>query len=359
MKIERKRKRIINIGDIRIGGYEPITVQSMTSTLTSDLKSTIKQIRALDSAGCEVIRVSVPDIRSVEALPKLVKSTKRPIVADIHFNSLLAIEAIKAGASGIRINPGNIGSKLRLKEILKIAKDKNCCIRIGVNSGSLDKKYLTREGKVTPKGLAASALECLDFFESLNFFNMKVSIKSSNVFETIDANRILSKSSDYPIHLGVTESGTELFGSIRSSVALGILLSEGIGDTVRVSLSADPVKEVGVAFEILKALGLRKRGVTVIACPTCSRRSFDVAKVALNVEKRLASIKNNLTVAVMGCVVNGPGEASHADIGIAGGKGKSVLFEGGKIIKRLGPAEIEKELVKRAFLLAKSRETNE
>jgi len=348
MKIKIKKKRTVKIGNVSVGGGSPVKIQSMTSTQTADVVATKKQIKDLDNAGCEIIRVAIPDRKSLEVFPKLIAATKLPIIADIHFNSKLAMDVIKLGAQGIRINPGNIGSPKGVKDILKIAADKNCCIRIGVNSGSLAKKHITRKGKVTSRGLVNSALEFIEFFESQDFFNTKVSIKSSNVSETIEANRLFHESSDYPIHLGVTEAGTLLSGSIRSSVALGILLSEGIGDTIRVSLSSDPVKEIYVAYEILKSLGLRDFGVTVIACPTCSRKSFDVSKVAQKIENDLAKTKKPFTVAVMGCIVNGPGEASQADIGIAGGKGFSVLFEKGKVVKKIKSSEIQKELLKRA-----------
>lgn len=351
--MKRKIKKTVRLGNLLIGGRNPITVQSMTSSLTYDVRDTISQIRDLEKAGCEIVRIAIPDMKSLQALDRLRPKVKLPLVADIHFNPELAIGAIKKGVDGIRINPGNIGSKVKLKEILKLASDGNCCIRIGVNSGSLDKKYVTKKG-VTAKGLVDSTLEFIDFFESQKFYNTKVSIKSSGVMQTIEANRLFHKTSKYPIHLGVTESGTLLSGSIRSSVAMGILLSEGIGDTIRVSLSSDPVREVQVAFEILKALGFRRRGVTIISCPTCSRKSFNVEKIASRVERELSGLKDPISVAVMGCIVNGPGEASHADIGVAGGKGKSVLFEKGKIIKKLNKDQIEKELVTRARKLVRS-----
>ena len=355
--MERKAKKAVKVGNLLVGGVNPIYVQSMTSTLTWDVKKTITQIRKLEKAGCEIVRIAVPDTRSLAALDLIIPKVKIPLIADIHFSPALAIGAIKKGVDGIRINPGNIGSKAKLVEILKLAGEKGCCIRIGVNSGSLDKKHLTKRGQITAKGLVDSTLEFLDFFESKGFFNTKVSIKSSDVVQTIEANRLFHEASDYPIHLGVTESGTLLGGSIRSSIALGILLSEGIGDTIRVSLSSDPAKEIKVAFEILKALGLRRHGVTIISCPTCSRKSFDVEKIANKVERELSNIKDPISIAVMGCIVNGPGEASHADLGVAGGKGKSVLFEKGKIIKKLDKGQIEKELIARARKLALSLQT--
>ena len=351
---ERRKKKIARLGNVVVGGGRPVAVQSMTSTISSDIGATVKQVRKLDEAGCEIIRVSVPDLKSVSLLPGILSSTRRPIVADIHFNHLLAVESIRKGVQGIRINPGNIGSRQKVFEIIEVAKDFDACIRIGINSGSLDKKYLIK-GKVTPQGLVDSALEYIDLFESKRFLNLKVSIKSSSVTDTILANRLFDSASDYPIHLGVTESGTLLYGSIRSSVAMGILLNEGIGDTIRVSLSTDPVKEVRVAWEILKALGLRKRGVTVIACPTCSRKSFNVSKVSERIEAKLSGMEKPLTVAVMGCIVNGPGEASHAHVGVAGGKGRSVIFEKGRIVAKVKNSSIEREIMTRVARLAKGK----
>jgi (E)-4-hydroxy-3-methylbut-2-enyl-diphosphate synthase len=351
----RKKKRRITLGPLVIGDGTPVKVQSMTSTVTSDFSSTLRQVKQLEKVGCEIVRIAVPDQKSLGSLEKIVKKTKMPVIADIHFNPNLAIESMKRGVAGIRINPGNIGSKDKVSEILSMAGESGCCIRIGINSGSLDPKYIARDGKVTAKGLVDSALEFLDFFESKNFYNTKISIKSSSVSETFEANSLLDKACDYPIHLGVTESGTLLNGSIRSAIGLGLLLTQGIGDTIRVSLSADPVMEVRVAWEILKALGLRKRGVTVIACPTCARQSFPVSKIAQRVETKLSAIESDITVAVMGCIVNGPGEASQADIGIAGGKGKSMLFEKGKAVARLSSGKIEKELVTRVIRIASAK----
>ncbi len=353
MNIKRKKTRVINVGKLKLGGNNPIRVQSMNSTETANIKTTVSQINRLVKNGCELGRVAVPDRKSLDAYVKILKSVNIPLIADIHFNPAFALEAVKRGAQGIRINPGNIGSKAGLKDLLKAAKDRNTCIRIGVNSGSLHQKFRSNRGKVTVKGLVDSALDLIEFFESNEFFNTKVSIKSSDPLQTVEANRLFSNLSDCPLHIGVTEAGTLLSGSVRSSVALGILLSEGIGDTIRVSLSDDPVREVNVAYEILKSLGLRKRGVTVISCPTCSRKSFDVIKTAKRIERELSNIEKPLNVAVMGCIVNGPGEASHADVGIAGSKGKSVLFEKGKIVKKLPACALEKILIERARDLAK------
>jgi len=352
MKVKRKKTRVVSIGNLKLGGSNPVRVQSMTSTDTIDTRATLNQIRRLEKSGCEIVRVAVPDKKSLEAYLRILKSVTIPVIADIHFNPSFALEAVRKGAHGIRINPGNIGKKSGLKDLIGLAADRKTCIRIGVNSGSLHKSFRSKNGKVTIKGLVDSALDLIDFFESKNFFNTKVSIKSSDPYQTVEANRLFSKISNYPLHIGVTEAGTLLSGSVRSAVALGILLSEGIGDTIRVSLSDDPCKEINVAYEILKSLGIRKRGVTIISCPTCSRKSFDVVNTAKRVEKKLANIEKPLSVAVMGCIVNGPGEASHADVGIAGSKGKSVLFEKGKIVKKLPASSLEKILIKRAKDLA-------
>lgn len=341
----RKKTRTIYVGKVPIGGGNPIVVQSMTKTDTADIESTVKQIKSLESIGCEIIRVAVPDVRAAKALNRIKKEIKIPMIADIHFDWRLAIEAINQGVDGIRINPGNIGESRKIKEVIKAAKERGVPIRIGVNAGSLDRMLRKKYLHPTPEALVESAEMSINIFEDMGFSDIKVSLKGSDVLTTIKAYRLFSEKFDYPLHIGISEAGPLFSGTIKSSVGLGILLSEGIGDTIRVSLTADPEGEVRVAYEILKSLGLRKKGVEIISCPTCGRCKIDLRKITTEVEFRLREIDKPLKVAVMGCVVNGPGEAREADIGIAGGKGIGILFKKGKIIKKIKEEDLLKEFM--------------
>jgi (E)-4-hydroxy-3-methylbut-2-enyl-diphosphate synthase len=333
--ITRKKTRQIKIKNINIGGDSDIAIQSMTNTPTEDIDATISQIKRLYDSGCNIVRVAIPDNKALKAFCKIRKEVNDiPLVADIHFNFELALGAIEAGADKIRINPGNIGSKDRVKKIIEAAKAANIPIRIGVNSGSLEKSLLDKYGAPTAEALCESAMGFIRLFESFSFENIVVSIKASDVLTTIDACRLLSNKTDYPQHIGITESGTVRCGTIRSSVGIGTLLAEGIGDTIRVSLCADPINEVYVAKEILKSLDLIK-GPTVIACPTCGRTQIDVISLAEKVENMVSGIKKPIKIAVMGCVVNGPGEAKEADVGIAGGKHQGLIFKKGKMIEKV------------------------
>ncbi len=317
--IIRKKTKKIKVGKVEIGGDAPISVQSMTNTLTTDVKSTINQINELEKAGADIVRVSCPDKASSLSLKQIIKNVNVPIVADIHFHYQRAIEAANSGADCLRINPGNIGSKEKVKEILKAAKDNNCSIRVGVNAGSLEKKLLEKYKEPCPEALVESALDNIKILEDENFFNFKVSVKSSDVFLSTKAYRALSKVCDYPLHLGITEAGGLTSGSVKSSIGMGMLLMEGIGDTIRVSLSADPVEEIKIGYEILKSLNLRHKGVNIISCPSCARQGFPVIDTVKILEQKLSHIKEPITLSVIGCVVNGPGEAAQTQIGITGG----------------------------------------
>jgi len=331
---KRRKSREIFIGKIGAGATHPISVQSMTNVPTDDTKSVINQICRLASAGCEIARVSVPDKNAVEALPEIIGKSPMPVIADIHFDYRLALAAIDAGVHGLRINPGNIGSRKRVEMVAKAAGEAGIPIRIGVNAGSLEKPLLEKYGGPTPRAMVESALNQARILEDCGFRAIKVSLKASDVTSTVEAYRLIAKKCDYPLHLGITEAGTAFTGTIKSAVGIGILLAEGIGDTIRVSLSADPVEEVRVGWEILKSLGLRSRGVSVISCPTCARSVFDVVAVSMEIERRLADIVAPLKVAIMGCAVNGPGEAKLADVGFAGlKKGKAALYTKGKRIR--------------------------
>lgn len=336
----RKKTKTIYVGEVPIGGENPIAVQSMTKTDTADIKSTTKQIKSLEALGCEIIRLAVPDMNAVKAFGKIKKSISIPMIADIHFDWRLALEAIREGADGLRINPGNIGAKWKIKEVVTAAKERGIPIRVGVNAGSLEKKLLRKYGHPKPEALVESAGRHIEILEELSFTNIKVSLKASEVLKTIEAYRLFSERYNYPLHIGVSEAGPPSQGVVKSSVGLGILLSEGIGDTIRVSLTAEPEEEVRVAYGILRSLGLRKRGVDIISCPTCGRCKIDLKGLAAKVEKRLRDIDKPITIAVMGCVVNGPGEAREADFGIAGGRGRGILFKKGKILKKLREEEL-------------------
>jgi (E)-4-hydroxy-3-methylbut-2-enyl-diphosphate synthase len=318
----------------------------MTKTDTRDAVATIEQIKQLALDGCEIIRSAVPDREAAAALPAILKEASIPLVADIHFDYRLALEAIKAGVAGLRINPGNIGGRYKVEEVVKAASEKDIPIRIGVNTGSLEKEVLERYGGITAGAMAESALRHIDILEKLNFFNIKISLKSSNVPLMVDAYRLLAAQVDYPFHIGVTEAGTLRSGTVKSAVGIGILLNEGIGDTIRVSLTGNPGHEVRVGYEILKALGLRRRGVELISCPTCGRTRIDLIRIAGEVEDRLQSLDRPLKVAVMGCVVNGPGEAREADVGIAGGKGTGLIFRKGEIVRKVPEDRLVDELLK-------------
>lgn len=344
--MDRKETRLVKVKNVLVGGKSPVTIQSMTNTDTRDSERTLMQIRALYNAGCEIIRCAVPDMEAAEALKIITSQSPIPVVADIHFDYKLALKAVENGVAALRINPGNIGSKEKVKMVVEAAKASGIPIRIGVNSGSLEKDILERDGKPTAKGLVESALRHIKILEELHFYDIVISIKSSNVAMMIDAYRLMSERCNYPLHLGVTEAGTKFKGTIKSSVGIGTLLAEGIGDTIRVSLTSDPIEEIKVAKEILKAVGLRKEGLEFISCPTCGRTQINLIKIAEEVEKRLEGINKNIKVAVMGCVVNGPGEAREADIGIAGGKGEGIIFKKGVIIKKVKEDELVSELMK-------------
>ncbi len=318
-KITRRKTRQIMVGNVPVGGDAPITVQSMTNTLTSDTQATIEQIRRMEAVGVDIVRCSCPDEESTTALKEIVKAVSVPVIADIHFHYKRGIEAAQAGAACLRINPGNIGSAERVAEIVQAAKDHNCSIRIGVNAGSLEQELLEKYGEPCPEAMVESAMAHARILEDHDFFNFKISVKASDVFLAVAAYRGLAAACDYPLHVGVTEAGGLRTGTVKSSIGMGLLLAEGIGDTIRVSLSAEPEEEVRVGYEILKSMGLRSRGITIVSCPTCARRRYDVIKTVQLLEERLAHITTPLTVSVIGCVVNGPGEAMHTDIGITGG----------------------------------------
>jgi (E)-4-hydroxy-3-methylbut-2-enyl-diphosphate synthase len=333
--MERRKTLQISIGPVKMGGGAPVSVQSMTKTDTRDIRKTVHQIRRLEEAGCEIVRMAVVDEKAARAIIEIKKRIRIPIIADIHFHPRLALMAIESGADGLRINPGNIGGRDRLKPIVIKAKDRSIPIRIGVNSGSLEKDLFKRFGGATPEAMVSSALQTIEWMENLGFRLIKVSLKASDVLRTVEAYRLFSKRSDYPLHLGVTEAGKGSGAIVKSSIGIGLLLSEGIGDTLRVSLTGDPVEEVRVAYEILRALNIRKRGIEMISCPTCGRCEIDLTSLVEKVERGVKKMAIPLTVAIMGCVVNGPGEAKEADIGIAGGRGVGVLFKKGRIVRKL------------------------
>ena len=332
--INRKITRTIEVGGVKLGGGNPIVIQSMTNTDTRDVAGTVAQIKALEEVGCEIVRVAVPDTKAAESIKDIVKNINIPLVADIHFNYRLALSVMENGVSALRINPGNIGSKERTKMVVEMAKKKNIPIRIGVNSGSLEKGLLEKYG-LTAQAMVESALNHLKIITDMDYHNVVISLKSSSVTLSIEANQLISKVCDYPIHLGITESGTVKNGSIKSSVGLGVILSQGIGDTIRVSLTGDPLEEIYAAKEILKALGLRRFGVEFVSCPTCGRTEVDLITIANKVEELCRGIKKNIKVAVMGCAVNGPGEAKEADIAIAAGRGEGLIIKKGKIMYKV------------------------
>ncbi len=351
--IVRRPTRPVKVGHLTVGGGAAVSVQSMTNTDTADARTTLEQVRALAAAGCEIVRVSVPDENALEGFRSLRKDIRIPLVADIHFDYRMAVSSIEAGADAVRINPGNIGVSWKVKEIVEAARSWGACTRVGVNAGSLQRDVLKAHGHPTVRALAESAFRSVDLLEGLGFFTMKVSAKASDPMDTVKVNRILSEEIDYPLHLGVTEAGTLLTGSVHTSAALAFLLKDGIGDTIRFSLSGDPVPEVNAGFALLHALGLRT-GVRVVACPTCARAEIDVAAWAGKVEEKVRNLSTPLRIAVMGCPVNGPGEAAEADVGLAGGKGHAVLFVKGKVKMKVCPDEAFEALVEEIDRLVKA-----
>ena len=344
--IKRKKTKKIKVGKVSVGGDSPISVQSMTNTLTTDVENTIKQINELEDAGADIVRVSCPDKESSLSLKKIIKQVNVPIVADIHFHYKRAVEAAVSGAHCLRINPGNIGSKEKVKEVLKAAKDNNCSIRIGVNAGSLEKNLLEKYKEPCPEALVESAVNNIKILEDENFFNFKISVKSSDVFLATKAYRSLSSICDYPLHLGITEAGSLTTGSVKSAMGIGMLLSEGIGDTIRISLSANPVEEIKIGYEILKSLNLRHRGVNIISCPSCARQAFPVIDTVKILEKKLSHIKESITLSIIGCVVNGPGEASQTQIGLTGGgKDTHMIYLSGLPHHKIASSKIIDEVV--------------
>lgn len=342
----RKSTNKIRVGNIFIGGDSPVSIQSMANTDTRNVSATVKQIKELETVGCEIIRVAVPDIEAAEAIKGIKMGINIPLVADIHFDYRLALKSLENGVDALRINPGNIGSEEKIKEVIKSADFHGVPIRVGVNAGSLEKDILSKYGKPTSEGLVESALRHVEILEKHSFYNIVISVKSSNVTENIISYRLLSEKTPYPLHIGVTEAGTIFSGTIKSSIGIGTLLCEGIGDTIRVSLTDNPIEEVRVGKEILKACGLRKSGIEIISCPTCGRTNIDLISIAKKAEEILGEINKPIKVAIMGCAVNGPGEAREADIGIAGGKGEGLIFKKGEIIKKVPEENLLMELIK-------------
>lgn len=351
----KRQTKQIHVGNIPVGGGAPCAVQSMCSTDTRDVAATLDQVRALTAAGCEIVRCAVPDMAAAEALGEIKGQSPIPVIADIHFDYRLALRVLEGGIDGLRLNPGNIGERWKVEEVVKAARERLVPIRIGVNAGSLEKELLEKYGHPTAEAMVESALGHVRILEDIGYDQIKISLKASDVMKTVEAYRLLSQKVDYPLHIGITEAGTIFSGTIKSSVGLGILLADGIGDTMRVSLTGDPVDEVRVGFEILKALGLRQRGVNFVSCPTCGRCQINLIGVAQEVESRLAAIDAHLTVAVMGCVVNGPGEAREADVGIAGGRGEGLLFRHGEIVRKVPESEMADALVAEVEQMAKEK----
>ncbi len=342
----RKKTKQLTLGTVKIGGGAPVVVQSMTKTDTRDVRATVRQIRRLQRLGCEVIRVAVPDMEAAEAIGEIKKKINIPLIADIHFDWRLALKVIEKGADGLRINPGNIGSQWKVRELVEAAKDRKIPIRIGVNSGSLPKDILRKYGHPTPHALVEAASRHIELLERLDFHEIKVSLKGSDVPLTIEAYRLFAEEFDYPLHIGITEAGPPPLGIVKSAVGIGILLSDGIGDTIRVSLTAPPYDEVRVAYEILTSLGIREHGINLISCPTCGRCTVNIQGIARKLQKRVEGIQKPLTVAVMGCAVNGPGEAREADYGVAGSMGEGILFRKGRVVKKVREDEMLDELIK-------------
>jgi len=343
-----RQSRQIKVGNVKVGGGAPVSVQSMTITDTRDVEATVNEIKRLEEAGCDIVRVAVPDMEAAKALGSIRKSIRIPLVSDIHFDYKLALEAVKQGVDGMRLNPGNIGAKYRIQAVVDAVKERNIPIRIGVNSGSLEKDILKKHGSPTAEALVESALRHVRILEDFDFFDIKISVKSTDVRKMIRAYKLLSEQTEYPLHLGVTEAGTPKMGTIKSSIGIGSLLAEGIGDTIRVSLTGDPVDEVITGINILKSIGIRNKGIELISCPGCGRLEIDLMKLVNDVEQRVSGMElpRPVKVAILGCVVNGPGEASEADIGIAGGKGKGMLYKDGKLVRSFKEKDIVEELVK-------------
>jgi len=351
MEIKRRETRKIHIGNVAIGGDAPVVVQSMCSTDTRDIRASLQQINRLAEVGCELIRLAVLDDKAVEALKSIKDGAPIPLIADIHFDHRLALGALRAGVDGLRINPGNIGGEKAVAKVVRAAAERRVPIRIGVNSGSLDKDLHKRYGGATPEAMVESALRQIRLLESMQFHEIKISLKSSDVMTMVESYRLLAERVSYPLHLGVTEAGTLISGTAKSAVGIGLLLAEGIGDTIRVSLTSDPIDEIKAAYEILRALKLRERGVEVISCPTCGRCEIDIIGLTHEVEKRLLTVKTPLKVAIMGCVVNGPGEAKEADVGIAGGRGQGILFKKGEIVEKIPEKELMARLLNEIALM--------
>ncbi|MGG2467713.1 flavodoxin-dependent (E)-4-hydroxy-3-methylbut-2-enyl-diphosphate synthase [Paraclostridium bifermentans] len=345
MSYERRLSREVSIGSLKIGGNNPISIQSMTNTDTRDAKATIEQIKRLEEVGCDVVRVAVPDMEAAKNIGEIKKNVNIPVIADIHFDHRLALEAIDQGVDGVRINPGNIGSIEKVKMVVNKCKEKNLKIRIGVNGGSLEKELLEKYGSATAEALVESALGHVKILEDLDFCNIVISLKSSDIYKTIEAYELISKKVDYPLHIGITESGSVKKGTIKSSIGVGALLLKGIGDTIRISLTGDPTEEVIVGKEILRSLDLLNDKIKVISCPTCGRCNIDLISVVNEVEEKINKVDKDMTVAIMGCAVNGPGEAKEADIGIAGGKGEGLLFKKGEIIRKIKGDNLVEELL--------------
>ena len=343
-----RQSRQIKVGNVKVGGGAPVSVQSMTITDTRDVEATVNEIKRLEEAGCDIVRVAVPDMEAAKALGSIRKSIRIPLVSDIHFDYKLALEAVKQGVDGMRLNPGNIGAKYRIQAVVDAVKERNIPIRIGVNSGSLEKDILKKHGSPTAEALVESALRHVRILEDFDFFDIKISVKSTDVRKMIRAYKLLSEQTEYPLHLGVTEAGTPKMGTIKSSIGIGSLLAEGIGDTIRVSLTGDPVDEVITGINILKSIGIRNKGIELISCPGCGRLEIDLMKLVNDVEQRVSGMElpRPVKVAILGCVVNGPGEASEADIGIAGGRGKGMLYKDGKLVRSFKEKDIVEELVK-------------
>jgi (E)-4-hydroxy-3-methylbut-2-enyl-diphosphate synthase len=350
--VHRTKTRPVKVGNIQIGGNDQVVIQSMTTTKTHDVKATVEQIRKLEEAGCQIVRVACPDQRAAEAIPLIKKEVNVPLVADIHFDYKLALKAIEGGIDKIRINPGNIGRREKVEAVVKAAKERGIPIRIGVNAGSLEKRILEKYGYPTAQGMIESALYHIGILEELDFHDIIVSLKASDVRLAIDAYKLAAETFDYPLHLGITESGTLFSGTVKSSAGLGALLAMGIGNTIRISLSADPVEEVKVARELLKAFGLAANAATLISCPTCGRIEIDLISIANEIEEYIANIQAPIKVSVLGCAVNGPGEAKEADIGIAGARGEGLLFRHGKIIRKIPEEKMVEELKKEIDKLA-------
>jgi (E)-4-hydroxy-3-methylbut-2-enyl-diphosphate synthase len=344
----RRKTKQFTLGNVKIGGGAPVSVQSMTKTDTRDIPATVEQINRLEIAGCDIVRLAVPDMEAAKALGEIKKQTNLPIVSDIHFDYRLALEAVEQGVDGMRINPGNIGSKKRIKAVVDAVKERKIPIRIGVNSGSLEKDILKKHGSPNPEALAESAMRHVEILEDMDFHDIKISVKSTDVMRMIEAYKLIAEKTDYPLHLGVTEAGTIKMGTIKSSVGIGSLLAQGIGDTIRVSLTGDPVDEIYVGIDILKSLGFRKNGIELISCPGCGRLEIDLMKLVKDVEDKIEHIDlpRPIKIAILGCVVNGPGEASDADIGIAGGRGKGMMYKDGKLVRSFKEHQIVDELVK-------------